>query len=90
MLLTVLPGNLLVSTECHILSLNAIVLQLSDATADTSILQRSTHFQIALTSVPFMIDNATHALASTVTVMLTFNDEQEDVVISNGWTQEEK
>ena len=90
MLLTVLPGNLLVSTECHILVTNTIVVQLADGIVDTSILQRSTHFQIPLTSVHFVTDNATHALASTVTVMLTFNDEEEDVVISNRWTPEDK
>ena len=36
----------------------------------------------------FMADNATHALASTVTVKLPLNDEEEDVDVRHVWTPE--
>ena len=37
-----------------------------------------------------MVDNATHALASSATARPTFNVEEEDVVIRNGWTPKEE
>ena len=37
-----------------------------------------------------MVDNATHALASSATAKPTFNVEEEDVVIRNGWTPKEE
>ena len=37
-----------------------------------------------------MADNATHALASSATAKPTFNVEDEDVVIRNGWTPKEE
>ena len=67
-----------------------MLLQLSDIIADTSMLQRPAHFQIQFTSVHFVADNVTHALASTATVKPTLNDEEEDIVIQNGWTPEEE
>ena len=33
-----------------------------------------------------MVDNASHTLASSATAKPTFNVEEEDVVIRNGWT----
>ena len=36
-----------------------------------------------------MADNASHALASSATVKLTFNIEEEFVAIRNGWTPKE-
>ena len=71
-------------------ALNTIVLQLSDTIVDTSLPERPAIFQILLTSVHFVADNASHELASTATVRSTFNDEEEDAVIRNGWTPEEK
>ena len=41
------------------------------------------------TNVHFVTDNATHALASTATVELTFNEEEKGVVIRHRWTPEE-
>ena len=38
----------------------------------------------------FVVDNATHALASSATARPTFNVEEEDVVIRNGWTPKEE
>ena len=37
-----------------------------------------------------MVDNATHALASSATAKPTFNVEEEDVVIRNGCTPKEE
>ena len=37
-----------------------------------------------------MVDNATHTLASSATAKLTFNIEEEVVVIRNGWTPKEE
>ena len=82
---TELSGNLPVPMERHILPLNTIVLQL----ADTGMPQCSANFQIALTGVQIVADNAGHALASTATIKSTFNDKKEDVLILNGWSQEE-
>ena len=76
-----LPGDIPVPLECHTLTMNTIVLQLSDAVADISILQCSAHF---------VADNAYHALASSATAKPTFNVEEEVVVIRNGWTQKKK
>ena len=75
-LLFVLP----VPLEFHILMLNIIVLQLSNAVADIIMPQRPANIQILLTSVQFVADNAPHALASSATVNLTFNGEEEDIV----------
>ena len=80
--LTELPGDLPMPLECHTLTLNMIALQLSDSRI------APTHFRIPLTSVHFEADNATHALASSTTAKLKFNDEDE--VICNGWTPEEE
>ena len=38
----------------------------------------------------FVVDIATHALASSATAKPTFNVKEEDVVIRNGWTPKEK
>ena len=85
-----LSGDLPVPMECHILMLNTILLQLSDAIADTSMSQYHAHFQVLFTSIQFVADDATHSLASTVTEELTFRNEEEVVVICNGWTSGEK
>ena len=82
-----LPGDLPVPLECHTLTLNTIELQLSDA--DTSMLQCSALFQIPLTCVHFMVDYASNTLAFTAKARLTFNDEEEVVVIRNGLTPKE-
>ena len=66
-----------------------VMLQLSEAMADTTMVQCSDHFKIPLTCVHFVADDATHTLASTDTVRLTFNDDEEDIVIHNGWTPTE-
>ena len=76
--------------ECHTLTMNTIVLQLSDAVADISMLQCSAQFRILIINAHFVVDNATHALASSATAKPTFNVEEEDVVIRNGWTPKEK
>ena len=72
------------------MTLNTIKLQLSDAVADTSMLQCPAHFQIPLTSVCLVANNATHVLASTATVKLTLIDEDEVDAICNEWTPEEE
>ena len=72
--------------ECHSLTMNTIVLQLSDAVADISMLQCFVQFRILIINAHFVVDNATHALASSATARPTFNVEEEDVVIRNGWT----
>ena len=66
--------------------MNTTVLQLSDAFADISILQCSAQLRILIINAHFEVDNATHALASSATAKPTFNVEDEDVVIRNGWT----
>ena len=71
------------------MTLNMIALLHSDAVADTSMTQCSAHFKIPLTTVHIVANNATHTLASSATLNLSFCDEEEDVVIRNGWTQEE-
>ena len=76
--------------ECHTLTMNTIVLQLSDAVADISILQCSAKFRILIINAHFVVDNATHALASSATAKPTLNIEEEDVDIRNGWTPKEK
>ena len=83
---TELPGDLPVLFECHALTLNTIELQLSDAVADTSMLQCSAQFRIMFINAHFVADNASQALASSATAKPTFNVEEEDVVIRNGWT----
>ena len=70
--------------------MNSIVLQLSDAVADISMLQCSAKFLILFINAHFVADNASHALASSATAKPTFNDEQEAVVIRNGWTPKKK
>ena len=76
--------------DCHTLTMNTIVLQLSDAVVDISILQCSAQFRILFINAHFVVDNATHALASSATAKPTFNVEEEDVVIRNGWTPKER
>ena len=85
-----LPGDLPVPLECHTLTMNTIVLQLSDAVADISMLQCSAQFRILIINAHFVVDNATHALASSATAKPTINVEEEDVVIRNGWTPKEE
>ena len=53
-------------------------------------LQCSAQFRILIINAHFVADNATHALASSATAKPTFNVEQEDVVIRNGWTPKEE
>ena len=84
-----LPEDLPVPLECHTLTMNTIVLQLSDAVADISILQCSDQFRI-LINAHFVADNAYHALVSSATAKPTFNVEEEIVVIRNGWTPKKK
>ena len=81
-----LPEDLPVLLECHTLTMYTIVLQLSDAVADISMLQCSAQFRILIINAHFVADNATHALASSATAKPTFNVEEEFVVIRNGWT----
>ena len=83
---TELPSDLPVPLGCHALTLNTIELQLSDAVANTSMLQCSAQFRILFINANFVADNASHALTSSVTVGPTFNIEEEVVVICNGWT----
>ena len=83
-----LPGDLPVLLDCHTLTMNTIVLQLSDA--DISMLQCSAQFRILFINAHFVVDNATHALASSATARPTFNVEEEDVIIRNGWTPKEE
>ena len=72
--------------ECHALTMNTIVFQLSDAVAAFSMLQSTAHFRIPIINAHFVADNATHALASSATAKPTFNVVEEVVVIRNGWT----
>ena len=76
--------------DCHTLTMNTIVLQLSDAVADISMLQCSAQFRILFINAHFVVDNATHVLASSATARPTFNVEEEDVIIRNGWTPKEE
>ena len=76
--------------ECHTLTMNTIVLQLSDAVADKSMLQCFAQFRIMFINAHFDADNASHALASSATAKPTFNVEEEVVVIRNGWTSGEE
>ena len=76
--------------ECHALTMNTIVLQLSDTVADISVLQCSAKFRILITNAHFVADNAHHALASSATAKPTFNVEEEVVIIRNGWTPKKK
>ena len=85
-----LPGDLPVLLECHTLTMNTIALQLSDAVADISMLQCSAQFRILIINAHFVVDNATHALASSATAKPTFNIEEEVVVIRNGWTPKKR
>ena len=85
-----IPGDLPVLLECPTLTMNTIVLQLSDAVADISMLQCSAQFRILIINAHFVVDNATHALASSATAKPTLNVEEEDVVIHNGWTPKEE
>ena len=68
-----LPGDLHVPLECHTLTMNMIVLQLSDAVADISMLQCSAQFWILIINAHFVANNATHVLVSSATVKPTFN-----------------
>ena len=85
-----LPGDLPVPMECHTLTMNTIVLQLSEAVADISILKCSAQFRILIINAHFVADNAYHALASSATAKPTFNVEEEFVVIRIGWTPMKK
>ena len=76
LILSLLPGDLPVLLECHTLTMNTIVLQLSDAVADISMLQCSAQFRILTINAHFVVDNATHALASSATAKPTFNVEE--------------
>ena len=87
---TELPGDLPALLGCHTLTMNTIELQLSDAVADTSMLQCSAQFRILFINAHFVADNACHALASSATVRPTFNVKEEVVVIRNGWTPKKK
>ena len=85
-----LLGDLPVPLECHTLTMNTIVLQLSDAVADIRMLQCSTQFRIMIINAHFVADNASHALVSSATAIPTFNVEEEVVVIRNGWPPRKK
>ena len=85
-----LPGDLPALLECHTLTMNVIVLQLSDTVADTSMLQCSAKFLILFNNAHFVAVNASHTLASSATVKPTLNVEEEVVVIRNGWTPKKK
>ena len=85
-----LTGDLPVLLECHTLTMNTIVLQLSDAVADISILHCSAQFRILIINAHFVADNAYHAMASSATAKPTFSVEEEVVVIRNGWTPKKK
>ena len=85
-----LPGDLPVLLKCHTLTTNTIVPQLSDAVANISILQCSALFRILIINAHIVVDNATHALASSATAKSTFNIEEEVVVIRNGWTPKKR
>ena len=87
---TELPGDLSVPLECHTLTMNTIELQLSDAVADINMLKCSAQFRILFIHANFVADNASHALASSVTTRSTFNVEEEVVVIRIGWTPKKK
>ena len=76
--------------DCHTLTMNTIVLQRSDAFVDISMLQCSAQFRILFINAHIVVDNATHALASSATTRPTFNVEEEDVVIRNEWTPKEE
>ena len=87
---TELPGDLPVPLECHALTMNTIVLQLSSAATYISMLQCSAQFRILTINAHFVADDATHTLASSATAIPTFNVEEEVVVICNGWTPKKK
>ena len=84
------PKELPVPLECHTLTMNTIVLQLSDAVADISVLQCFAQLRILIINAHFVADNAYHASASSATAKPTFNVEEKDVVIRNGWTPNKK
>ena len=73
------------SLDCHTLSMNTIVLQLSDAVADISMLQCSAQFRILVINAHFVVDNATHVLASSATgsrhhpLWMDSKEEEEDL-----------
>ena len=71
-----LHGDLPMLLDCHTLTMNTIVLQLSDAVADISMLQCFAQFRILIINAHFVVDNATHALASSATAKPTFNVEE--------------
>ena len=79
-----LPGDLPVPLECHALTMNTIVLQLS--VAEICMLQCSAKFRNLIINAHFVADNSTHALASSATSWPNFNLEEEVVVIRSGWT----
>ena len=67
------------SLECHNSTLNTIELQLSDAVADTSMLQCSAQFLTMFINAHFVANNASRALAFSATALPTFNVEEEVV-----------
>ena len=77
-----------IEMECHTLTMNTIMMQLSDAVIN--MLQCSAEFRILIINAHFVADNATHALASSATAKSTFNVEEEVIVIRNGWTPKKK
>ena len=83
-------GDLPVPLESHALTLITIELQLSDAVADTSMLQCSAKFRILFINAHFVADNASHALAYSSAVSPTFNVAEEVVVIRDGCTSKTK
>ena len=52
--------------------------------------QRPAHLQMPFTCAHIMAEDACHALAFTATLILTFNGEEEVVVIRNRWTPKEE
>ena len=70
--------------ECNTLTMNTIELQLSEA--DISMLLCPAQFWILFINAHFVVDYASHALASSATVKPTQNVEEDVVVIRNGWT----
>ena len=87
---TELPADLHVPLECHALTQKSIELLLSDSVADNSMLQCQALFRIMFINAFFVADYASHILAFSATEKPTFNDEEEVVVIGNGWTSKKK
>ena len=58
-----LPGDLPVPLKCQALTLNTIEMQLSEAVADTSMLQCSAKFRILFINAHFVADFFTHCFS---------------------------